>query len=117
MKYTKIIIKTLIVIIICSLLLGTLSYFDIINENTLKILQITIIFLYLFYNSYILGKNKQNKGYLEGLKYGSIISLIFILFSLLFRRNFTFYKLLYYILIILISVCGSILGINKKTKA
>ena len=117
MKYIKQAIKLILIIILLSIIFGTLSYFNIINETIVKIIQLSIVFIYILYNSYILGKSKQNKGYLEGFKFGGIIVLSFMILNLFLKKELNISKLVYYFLIILISVSGSILGINKKTKA
>ena len=65
--------------------------------------------------AYILGKQTQNKGYIEGLKYGIITTLLFYIISFLaFDQNINISNLLYYLIVITISIIGSMIGINKK---
>ena len=78
-----------------------------------------IIFILTIALSFILsfkfGKNRINKGYLSGIKVSIIIIIIFnVLNFLLIRNKYTIARLIYYLIIILVSVFASIIGINKK---
>lgn len=61
----------------------------------------------------MLGKESSKKGYIEGLKYASIWSFIFLIVSI-FLKGIDLSSIIFFILLIIISVLGSILGINKK---
>ena len=75
------------------------------------ITNIVLLFIISFKN----GKKKDNKGYKTGLKIGIIAVLIFNIINLLFIRNpYCISRVLYYIIIILVCMFGSVLGINKK---
>lgn len=67
----------------------------------------------IFIGSYKLGKVSNNKGYIEGLKYG-IIWVIIILITNLIVKSFTWTLTLYLLILLLVSTFSSILGINKK---
>ena len=114
MKYINEVIKILIVNIISIVILSILSYFDIINYNTHNIIITIILFATLFVSGLKLGKIKEKNGYLDGLTLGSIIVEIFLLLRIIFIRKFDLSIIIYYLLIIMISISGSILGINKK---
>ncbi len=116
MIYINKFIKFLIINIIICFILSTISYFNIISDNSLNIIMYISLFTTIFIESFSLGKIKEKKGLLEGIKLGVITSLIFFIISILFTRNFKLSKLIYYLIIILISVSGSILGVNKKSK-
>lgn len=61
------------------------------------------------------GKNATSKGYLSGLKQGGILLALLIVISLITTRNiFTISTLIYYIILLLVSVMGGMFGINKK---
>lgn len=61
------------------------------------------------------GKKATSKGYLEGLKIGASLIFILIVINLLFyRTGFSLERFVYYIVLILSSTCGSMIGINKK---
>ena len=116
MKYFKEYLNFLLIIILVSIILGTLSFYYLIEEKVVYIIQYMLLFVVLFINGYKLGMIKHKNGYLEGIKFGLLIDIMLIILGLFIDKNFNFYKILYYILIILTSTVGSILGVNKKTK-
>ena len=113
-KYLISIVTSFGLILISSLILNIFYYFDIFNNTLYKILLIIFNSLIIGFSSYILGKNTNEKGYIEGLKFGLIIALIMFLLSLIFFRNIELGMIIYYIIIIIVSVIGSMIGINKK---
>ena len=108
------IIYIFIFIILSLLLTTTLYYFNIINNQTYKILKIIICLLSVFINSYILGKNTLKKGYLEGLKLSLIIIPILFIITIISKKTLKFRIILYYLIILITSIFGSMLGINRK---
>jgi putative membrane protein (TIGR04086 family) len=60
------------------------------------------------------GKKASKKGYLEGLKLGSIIILILLIFNLIFIRKFSLNTFVYYLVIIASTTIGSMIGINLR---
>lgn len=114
-KYSKCIGITLGLILIFSFFLNTLNYFNLININIYKLLLIIMSSISIFTGAYILGKQTQHNGYIEGLKYGIITTLLFYIISFLaFNQNINISNLLYYLIVITISIIGSMIGINKK---
>ena len=118
MNYIKRIIKPLsrifIYIIIYMFILTLLNYFNIISYHTLNILKYIFLFILLIYYSYKIGLGSNSKGYLEGIKFSSIIITILIILNIIFIRNFNFKSIIYYLLILVITTSSSILGINKN---
>ena len=82
-KYGKRLLFTTISILLSLLAITLLYYFNIIGQNTNKVLKIIAILVNIFISSFILGKNTLKKGYLEGIKLALIIIPIFIIISLL----------------------------------
>lgn len=115
MKYLKSCLWAIGIILITVLLSSSLSYFNIINNVFKNILEILGSLLGFFIAGLNIGTKSQNKGYLEGIKVGGILVVLFLVLSqLLFRDSFSIWKLLYYIVLLLLSVAGSITGINSK---
>ena len=113
----KYLIQTLITVIstiLLTTLITTLYYFNIINPTTYNILKIVIILLTLFINSLILGQKSKQKGYLEGIKFSSIIVIMFIILTLILTKSFNIKYLIYYLIIIITSILGSMIGISLK---
>lgn len=114
MSYLKEYLKILLSLFITSLLVSTLAYFNIIDNSKNAIIFIVFIISILI-NSFLLGKRTNKNGYVEGIKIGSTIIFTFIIIRLLLKRNII-EKLLYYVIILITSIFGCILGINKKEK-
>lgn len=113
-KYSLRILYTFILIIILLLLTTTLYYFNIINNSTYKVLKIIIVLISLFINSFILGKNTSKKGYLEGIKFSLIVIPIFFILTILTNKTLNPSMLLYYLILLITSIFGSMVGISKK---
>ncbi len=113
--YIKNIAISLVFIFLSLLLLSTLYYFDILSNHIVNYLRPLVILLNIFISSYLIGKKADKNGYLEGLKYGGIILAVFFLIALFFFHNFFRVRfILYDIILMMTSVFGSMLGINKK---
>lgn len=119
MKYLKNIgISFLImlgIIVISSLILTSLNYFDILNKSTISIFKILIIVITYFIGGFLIGKKSIKKRWLEGLKFGLIVSIILILFNILgLNQDFNLKLIFYYLILISSTILGSMFGINKK---
>ena len=113
-KYGKRLLWMIISLLLSLIFINTLYYFNFISTNTYKILEIIIFIINIFISAYILGKNTTQKGYLEGIKYSLIIISLFILLTLLINEPFKLKILIYYLIIIITSILGSTMGINRK---
>lgn len=115
MKYFKNlflnVLYTLLCFVVLTLLITSLNYF---NYNYLNIGKIIVPIISLIFGGFLMGKKVKKNGYLEGLKISLIIVFIFIIISLVLGK-FTFKNLIYYLILIIAGICGSILGINKNT--
>ena len=101
--------------LILNIIITILTYFNLLNINIIKILKIIIIIISLSISGIYLGLNSNKKGYIEGLKLGGIIILIFILLTIIFKNIvFNKYTIIYYMIILIIEVLSSMIGINKK---
>ena len=117
MKYLKAFLIVLLTTILVNILFSSLCYFDIIGNTTNSVLKILSILIFSFISGLYIGIKSSNKGYLEGIKVGLITILFMILLSYLgFNDNFNMIKILYYFLILLVTIIGSVIGINKKEK-
>ena len=112
-KYGLRLIYTIILIIILIGILTIFYYYDLINTNTYDVLKLILLLISIFLNSFILGKNVKEKGYLEGIKFGLII-IILLLIPTIIMKQLKIKLIIYYSMIISTSILGSIMGINKK---
>lgn len=103
-------------ILLSNVLITLLNYFNILQNSVIDILKFIIPILGLFVISYLLGQKSIKKGYLEGLKLGGIIIFTFLIITLILK-SFNFKVIIYYLILLLSSVLGSMIGINRKKVA
>lgn len=113
-KLGKALLTTILSLIIGLILITLLNYFNILGINLTNISKILILIFSIFLGSFKLGKMSLKKGYLEGLKYGLILTIIFFLLNLLITKNIKIRLLILYIIINITSIMGSMFGILKK---
>lgn len=121
MKYVKkigISLGYIIVPLIVLLFFFTiLNYIGLISYKVLNVIRFILLIACIIFGSYKLGKESNSKGWLEGLKFGLIICLIFIIINyLIVHVGFNIKHIIYFGSILGSSILGSILGINKKKK-
>ena len=119
MKYLKKLgmsfLYIIVTILILTFIITILSYFNIIEDKVTSIIKIIIPIIAMLVGGFYIGKNSLKKGFLEGLKLASIFSVFLIIFNYLaFNNSFRFKYILYYIILIISSVLGSMIGINRK---
>ncbi len=68
----------------------------------------------LFVINFLNGKRTNQKGYLEGLKLGGLVIFLFFIISLFTKDFISLSKIIYYGVLILISIIASSIGINFK---
>ncbi len=121
MKYLKTSAK-IVGIMITTLLIFTLlitffNYFNMIGKKTITILEIIGPVLTLFIGGFLIGKESKQNGWLEGLKLALIFIILIILFNYLGLRNHIEIKnLIYYLILTITCMFGSMVGINKNGK-
>ena len=108
---------TFLLILLLTLMTTTLSYFEIIKGNTTALFKILIPIISIFIGGVITGKKSTQKGWLEGIKQGLIIILLMFIISLILKNKFEFKNTIYYIILIISTTRGSMIGINFKAKA
>ncbi len=112
-------IMVALIYIVSSLLLLTLiftltNYFNIISDKTMSILKIIIPTISLFIGGIYLGMNTKLKGFCNGLKLGLVFISIMIILNIIFISNFEFKNILYYLILLITTSLGSMIGINIK---
>ncbi len=96
-----------------SIVLITFYYFDLIGDKTFNFLELVVVLINIFINSFILGKASNKKGYIEGAKFGGIIVLLELILTLLFFK-FKAKILIYFVMVMVTAILGSMVGISKK---
>lgn len=117
LKYLKALLFMFVSLIVFSLLLSTLNYFDLIGKGVMNVCMIISIIISILIGGFYVGKNSDNKGYLQGLKIGGIaLAILFLLNYLGFGKGFSLEIILFYLIVIISSITGSVIGINKNKK-
>ena len=119
MKYLKKLgmsfIYIISIILILTFIVTLLSYFNLITDKIVSIFKIIIPIIALLIGGIYIGKNSSKKGFIEGLKLGCIFIIVLTIFNYLaFDYSFKFKYLLFYIILIISSILGSMIGINRK---
>ena len=105
---------TLGIIIVGTFIVTLFNYFNLLSSNVANTLILIIVIVSLFIGSFLLGKKSNKKGYLEGIKYSVIFILFLVIINLIFIKVFEIKSLIYFLIIIISSTFGSMLGINKN---
>ncbi len=118
MKYIKeygiLLLKFLGFLIGGSLFVSVLYYF-LMPTKVVKVISIIYMLLLFLLFGFKAGKQTEAKGFLAGLKIGSLFLFLLFLLSLFLNRfEIHFFTFLYYGILLLSSVFGSMLGINTK---
>ena len=113
-KLGKAFLTTFITLKIGIVIITLLNYFNIIGINITNISKIIILGLSIFIGSFSLGKMALKKGYLEGLKFGLLITFILFFLNLIITKNIKIRLIILYIIINITSILGSMFGILKS---
>lgn len=105
---------TLGIIIIGTFVITLLNYFNLLSSNIANTLILILVIASILVGSFLLGKKSNKKGYLEGIKYSAILIFLLVIINLLFIKVFEIKSLVYFLIIIVSSTFGSMVGINKK---
>lgn len=113
-KYSFRFLYTLMGIVISLLLITTLYHFNLISSNIYQALKFVLLLANILISGIILGKKTTSKGYLEGIKLGLFLIILFTLLTLLTGESLKLRILLYDMIILITSILGGMIGINKK---
>ncbi len=113
--YGKRILFFFLVSIIVTLLLSILEYFKLFHPKTITILLKLIEVILFFLLGIDSGKHTKKKGYIAGIKMGGFLLIFRFIGSIIFKKiSFSFFRLSYGFLLLMSSIAGAMLGINKK---
>lgn len=105
----------LLSMLVTSFILTILNYFNLVTGTFFTILKLLIPFLSLLIAGILLGKKSKSKGWLEGLKLSLGFIIIFTLIQLFFLEDpFRLTNILYDTILMMITIFGSMLGINMR---
>ena len=115
MNYIKALIISFLGILIMTLLTTLLYYFDVISTNVGSIFNIITPILFILIGTIYLGIKTEKKGWLAGIKYSLLFLILISLINIIFyHKDYQLINILYYLIIIMTSILGSMIGINIK---
>ncbi len=98
------------------LIITLLSYINVLKGNGIVIATLLIPIISIFIGSFSLGRKSNKKGWLEGIKLGAILIFIIFLIDALIFKSFILKKIIYYSILLITSILGSMIGIVNKKK-
>ena len=109
------ILYIILIMLVLTFILTLFSYFNIIGDKVISIFKIIIPVISLFIGGFLIGKKSLKKGWLEGLKLSLIFLILLIIFEYLaLDQSFNIKNILYYLILSISSIFGSMIGISKK---
>lgn len=112
-KKNNILVKYLIIILCLSLIFTTLEYIGLpygLLTKMLLVINLILSFIYSYKNAI----NSSLNGYKSGFRSGVKLWLFLLLINLITFNTFKFKTLIYYFIIMIISITGGIYGKNKQ---
>lgn len=103
---------SLLILVLGTFLITILSYINLCKGNFLTISKMLIALLAFFIGPYRQGKQCSKRGFLEGLMIGASILFLFIVMNYIFYQDFHFKNLLYYSILLFLSMMGGMVGIS-----
>lgn len=121
MNYLKLLGKSFLYMIIIlfasTIIITLLNYINIFGNKLTTLAKIVISVISFFTGGFIMGKNSKQKGWLEGIKIGSIIIVILLLLNyIILKQSFDLKNIVFYLILLSSSIFGSMIGINKNVE-
>lgn len=114
MNYLKSFVFVIAPMLILSFLVALLYHFNILSNSIYNVFKIVVPILSFFIGGVYLGKHSKEKGWLEGLKFGTLFVILFFMISFLgFNVGLSFKSFIYYIIILFSSMLGAMFGIRN----
>ena len=102
------------VIIVSTLFITLLHYFNIIGFKTLNFFKLFIPIVSLFVGGNIMGRKSKKNGWKEGLLFGVLFLVFLLIFNYLAFNHFKITDFIYYLILATSSTFGGMVGINHK---
>lgn len=111
-NYLKTYMLFFILLFIYLIIISFLYYLELFNYNILYIINYIFMIMLFFIIGFRISHLERNKGYLKGFIISSSIIIPFSIITLIIS-NISFSNIVYYVSLILISITGGIIGVNK----
>lgn len=111
-KYVKPLLCLMTSLIVNVLAMALFHYMGVFKLASIGKINFVVMAILMFVEGLVMGKKTSKKGYLEGLKLGGFVVVSLFLLNIIFTRHFDLYVVLYYVVMMVSSVIGSMIGIN-----
>lgn len=113
--YGKSLLISILIILILTFIVTFFNYIGLFGLGFVLVTSYIIPFIALFIGSFLIGIKSNNKGWLEGIKFGLILNIIFFIFNYLaFSAGFSLNNIIFYLIVLVSSILGSMVGISMK---
>lgn len=112
-KIFKPIVFTILFILISLLIITLLNYFNILGYKLTLYLKFILGIIAFVIGGFLIGVRTDKKGWLEGLRYSLIIIIPIIVINIIVR-TFEYKCLIFYSILAISSIIGSMFGITKN---
>ena len=106
-KYLKIYLKTLIELVLLTIIFTLLSHLNIINNSIYNYLELISIILIIYFNSKKFSSKKDEIIPINNLKFGFSIVLFFLILNIILGNSVNLRTIIYFLIIIIISILGN----------
>lgn len=113
-KSLSILVGKFILFVLLGAIFVSIMYYFFFNEKVVSILSLIYMVIVFFIFGFKSSKKIDKGGYKMGLKIGIIFTIILVLINIIIYHNFHLSNLIYYLILILASTIGGMMGINKK---
>ena len=114
-KLGKSFLISLIILLSLTLIITIFNYIGLFSLGIVNAFSYITPFVSLFIGGLLMGKDSISKGWLEGIKFGIICIIIFFIFKYLaFDSFFNLSNIILYIITLVASILGGMIGINLK---
>ena len=115
LKYLKALLYIFVPILFFNFIFSIFYYFNMIHSGMMNYLKLFSVGVSMMIGGIYIGSKASKKGWLEGLKIsGEVIILFFIIGYLAFDQGFSLKSIIYDMILLVSSVLGSMIGINKR---
>ena len=113
-RFFKGVLWTILSILFLAFIFTIFNYFNIIDGKIFTIIKTIIPLLSLALGGFVLGKFADKNGWFEGIKLGLFMCFFMFLSSIFLKMNINIKDWIFYLLLIICSIFGSMIGINTK---
>ncbi len=110
-NYGKIMVIPFGVILLSPIILSILN---LIGVKTYDIMILIIMVITSLITGFFVGRKSDQKGYINGIVFGLLLTLIMFILSLFFKDKYGLETIIYYLIIISSCTVGSMIGIQKS---